>query len=144
MSLPVGRRIAIDLGLTRNGIAISDREGIFATPLGSYSDEELLLTLKELAAEDDVLCIYVGLPKHLSGNEGSSAVFAREKAKIIAELDIAPVYLVDERLSTKSAERETEAVKRFGIDAVAAGQILEFALQGEKSKGNLFGEMFNG
>lgn len=140
MALPVGRRIAIDLGLARNGIAISDKEGIFATPVGSFSDAALLLSLKEIAAENEILCIYIGLPKHLSGHEGGSANIARDKAKIIAKAAIAPVRLVDERLSTKSAERETEAVKRFGIDAVAACQILEFALQGEKTKGDLFGE----
>lgn len=144
MSLPVGRRVAIDLGVARSGIAISDKEGLFANPVGSFSDETLLSALNELAGEDGIVCIYIGLPKHLSGNEGSSAAFAREKAKIIAAAKIAQVRLVDERLSTKSAERETELVKRFGIDAVAAREILEFSLQGERSRGEFFGEKIDG
>lgn len=140
MSLPAGRRIGIDFGLARNGIAISDREGILATPVGSYPDSSLIEVLNEMSREDEIVCIYIGLPKHLSGIEGSSATHAREKAEAILKARIAPVRLVDERLTTKSAERESEEVKRFGIDAVSARLILEFALQGERSIGEFFGE----
>ena len=61
----------------------------------------------------------------------------------MAQLRIAPVHLVDERLSTKSASAATELVDRFGIDAVAAAMILELALAGEKASGKRFGELVN-
>lgn len=140
MSLPIGRRVAVDLGPTRSGLAISDREGILAVPVGSFPDEILLQTLSEMALDDVIVQIYIGLPRHLSGSEGVSANMARAKAETIAKARIAPVRLVDERLTTKSAARDIEEVRRFGIDAVAAREILEFALQGERSSGEFFGE----
>ena len=52
-------------------------------------------------------------------------------------------FLVDERLSTKSANQSKELVEKFGIDAVAAAEILNLALAGERNSGKRFGEEVN-
>jgi RNase H-fold protein (predicted Holliday junction resolvase) len=64
-------------------------------------------------------------------------------ARKIADIKVAPVYLVDERLSTKSAIHAKELVERFGVDAVAAAEILELSLSGERNSGKRFGEAVN-
>ena len=143
MSLPNGRRVAIDFGQVRCGIASSDALGLLPSPLETLATEKIMERIKELSDEQAILTIYIGLPAHLSGQEGSSAQSTREFASKLAQLGIAPVYLVDERLSTKGAGAAKELVDRFGIDAVAAAMILELALAGEKASGNRFGELVN-
>ena len=143
MSLPNGRRVAIDFGQVRCGIASSDDLGLLPSPLETVATEKIMERIKELSDEQSILTIYIGLPAHLSGAEGSSAQLTREFASKLAQLRIAPVHLVDERLSTKSASAATELVDRFGIDAVAAAMILELALAGEKASGKRFGELVN-
>ena len=85
--------------------------------------------------------IYIGLPKHLSGAEGESAKAARELAANLAKMFKIPISLVDERLTTRSASVDSEAVRKYGIDAVAAKEILELALAGEKSSKKIFGDV---
>lgn len=143
MSLPNGRRVAIDFGQVRCGIATSDALGLLPSPLETVATEKIMERIKELSDEQSILTIYIGLPAHLSGAEGSSAQLTREFAGKLAQLHIAPVHLVDERLSTKSASAAKELVDRFGIDAVAAAMILELALAGEKASGKRFGELVN-
>ena len=143
MSLPSGRRLAIDYGQVRSGIAISDLLGLFASPLESVSTAALSQRLKDLAGEFEIQTIYIGMPSHLSGNEGASAGLVRTFAISLKHLAIAPVFLVDERLSTKSANQSKELVEKFGIDAVAAAEILNFALAGERNSGKQFGEEVN-
>jgi len=143
MSLPSGRRLAIDYGQVRSGIAISDINGLIATPLETISSSTLLDRLLEIGSEYEISAIYLGLPAHLSGAEGESARLVREMARKIADIKVAPVYLVDERLSTKSAFQAKELVERFGVDAVAAAEILELSLSGERNSGKRFGEAMN-
>jgi putative Holliday junction resolvase len=143
MSLPSGRRLAIDYGQVRSGIALSDINGLIATPLETILSSTLLDRLLEIGSEYEISAIYLGLPAHLSGAEGESARLVREMARKIADIKVAPVYLVDERLSTKSAIHAKELVERFGVDAVAAAEILELSLSGERNSGKRFGEAMN-
>lgn len=143
MALPSGKRIGLDVGAVRNGLAISDLLGMLATPLGSCPPDQLISKIHEICEQEEIAAIYVGLPLHLSGETGAAAQQAREIAELIAREKLAPVYLVDERLTTKSASMDPFEVKRFGIDAVAAREILRFALDGERSTGELFGEKVN-
>ena len=139
MTLSTGHRIAIDYGEKWIGIAISDDTGLIATPVGTIAAANLNKELLDLAQEKSISTIYVGLPFHLSGEEGQSAVRARLMAELIANLNIAPVRLVDERLSTSSASSDKSLIAKFGIDALAAVEILKFALEGERSQGRPFG-----
>lgn len=139
MTLKTGHRIAIDFGEKWFGLAISDVSGLVASPVGTYEKQELIAKLREISTEREMVVIYFGLPLHLSGNEGASSGAARAAAKAIQDLGIAPVRLVDERLSTKSAADDKSMVDRYGIDAMAAVEILRFALEGERIQKRFFG-----
>jgi putative Holliday junction resolvase len=138
---PTGRRLALDYGASRIGIAVSDASGILATPLTVTSIDQIENELTRIYKEEEFKIIYIGLPKHLSGAEGESARAARALAANLARLFKVPISLVDERLTTRSAAADSDAVKKYGIDAVAAKEILELALAGEKNSKKIFGDV---
>jgi len=113
------RSLGLDVGDKRTGVAISDPQGILATPLTVFTnkDEDALIDeILKLVEQYKAECVVVGLPRRLSGELGTQAskvtVFAdklswRAKRSNLNQLD---VQLWDERFSTKAAERlKTEA-----------------------------------
>lgn len=140
MPMNPGRRVAIDFGEKWVGLAISDSSGLIASPVATLASDKLFEKLHEISLEGPISVIYLGLPLHLSGEEGKSASAARSVATQIQNLSIAPVRLVDERLSTKTASMDKSLVAKYGIDAVAATEILKFALAGEKLQNRPFGK----
>ena len=70
------RVLALDHGTARIGCAISDPSGTLATPLPVIEPPEAR-AVAELVAEHEVERVVVGLPVHLSGEEGSQAGLAR-------------------------------------------------------------------
>jgi len=136
----LGIKLGIDFGTQRIGLASADPSGIAIAPIGSYSIEEIFEKIQEIANQNMISVIYLGLPKHLGGLEGQSANSVRQFALKIKALNLAPVFLVDERLTTTSANLKKDLVQKYGIDAIAAAEILEFALNGERNLGGFFGE----
>jgi putative holliday junction resolvase len=143
-----GVRLAIDWGDARIGVAACDPEGTLAYPLRTVrAGVAELAELIAVAAEHEPIEIIVGLPRSLSGGEGSAAAKARERAARLAGAIRVPVRLVDERLTTITAsQRLHEGGKRAKeqrelIDAAAAVAILEQALAFEQSGGKPPGEL---
>lgn len=131
------RRLAVDVGTARVGLAIS--EGSLALPLESLTaDESVVALVAEVIQERNVEVVYVGLPLNLKGDFTSSTSKAVEFGRALAELGIT-VRMIDERLTTKSAQQLLQTsgkrVKesRQYIDAQAAALILDFALSSERS-----------
>jgi putative Holliday junction resolvase len=143
MALKPGHRIAIDYGEKWIGIAMSDSSGLIVSPVGTIAATDLEKELLKISEQNSISTIYVGLPIHLSGDEGLSASKARALAGRINLLNIAPVRLVDERLSTSSATSDKSLIAKFGIDALAAVEILKFALDGERSQEQPFGSQLD-
>jgi putative Holliday junction resolvase len=142
MSELLGRRIALDIGTVRVGIAQSDTAGISLTPLPVVPIDQIIEEIKSMVSNDLIAVIYVGLPKHLSGAEGASAAHVRKVSEALAEQVEVPIRLVDERLTTKSAMdiiRQRPELAGSDLDSVAALSILEFALAGERNRGEFFG-----
>jgi putative holliday junction resolvase len=137
--LPSGRRMALDFGLSRIGVAISDPLGDFSFPVTVVDQDLWESQLPQIIAEYEPEIIYLGYPIKMAGSEGSSASLAREFGKELSQYFAGPIHLVDERLTTKSAEsllRESginSKASRSRIDAEAANLILDFALAIEKS-----------
>lgn len=102
-----GRLLGLDYGTKRLGIAISDMEQRLAGSLevhqrcGPQGDAR---RLKQIVAEQHVIGIVVGLPVHMSGDEGGKAREAREFGNWVAEVTERPVQFWDERFSTATAE----------------------------------------
>lgn len=144
----LGVRLGIDPGEARIGVAYADPYGILASPLDTVPrGEGDLAALARLVAEHDADLVYVGLPRSLRGGEGPSAARVREFAAGLAErLAPVPVHLVDERLSTVTAEGVLREQGRKGrrrravVDQAAAVVILQAALDTERTSGRAVGE----
>ncbi len=138
MSDQKGRRIlALDFGSRRIGAAVSDPLGITAQPLSAIprrGDRRDIEAIGAIVREYDADRVLIGLPLHLSGEEGTQAKQARLFAeKIRKQLEI-PVDTWDERMTTAQAERHLIASgvrreKRKEIrDSLAAVFLLQSAL----------------
>ena len=104
------RRVGVDVGTVRVGVASSDPDGLLATPVetvprGTGADGGVA-RIAEIVREHGAVVVYVGLPRHLSGREGSASEAARNYGVHLARaVAPVPVRLVDERMSTVSAHR---------------------------------------
>ncbi|MFX4292201.1 Holliday junction resolvase RuvX [Streptomyces bohaiensis] len=140
-----GRRLAVDVGDARIGVASSDPDGLLATPVETVPGKDRQAALRRLGAivaEYEPLEVVVGLPRSLSGQEGPAAAkvrdFAGELAKLVTPV---PVRLVDERMSTVTAAQSMRASGvssrkgRSRIDQAAAVVILQSALETERASG---------
>lgn len=141
MAIRSGRRLGVDVGRARIGIAVCDRDGLLATPVETVrrDDSSDLRRILEIADEYDALELVVGLPLSMSGGDTPSTDDARAFAARIAEHR--PVRLVDERLSTVTAQRglhqagKNTKKSRSVIDQAAAVIILQHALDHERRAG---------
>ena len=148
-----GVRLGIDPGDARIGVARSDPTGFLATPVetvkrGRGDLQRLKAIAAEIAEESTLLEIVVGLPRSLKGGENPATekvrLFAALLAKRVAPV---PVRLVDERLTTVSAEAVLREVGRKGqdrrsvVDQAAAVMILQHALDTERTSGRAPGEL---
>lgn len=133
---PSGRVLALDIGRSRTGLAISDVTGTLATPLGVITAQpplaDVLRTADQLAAEADGLAaIVVGRPLHLDGRPSEQTAEVDAFVARLRTRTTLPVYLQDERLSSVEAEarlavRETDWRRRKArLDAAAAAVILQ-------------------
>jgi putative Holliday junction resolvase len=143
--IPKGRRLALDYGLVRIGVSVSDPDGQFAFPSEVLDTHDWERGLSTLITEYEPVVIYIGFPINLSGDEGSSARLARDFALEIASIFDGEIRLVDERLTTKSALNEmkasgkSEKESRSVIDAAAATHLLEGILLRERSQQSFAG-----
>jgi len=147
-----GVRLGLDPGDARIGVARSDPSGFLASPVETLRrGKGDLARIARLARDDDAFEIVVGLPRSLSGGEGPAAAKTREfAARLAARVAPVPVRLVDERLTTVSAEAMLRDRGRKGqqrravVDQAAAVLILQHALDTERSTGAPPGELVEG
>lgn len=138
-----GVRLGVDFGSVRIGVAASDPDGIMAFPVETVvRGEGDVARVATIASDRGAIAIFVGLPKTLKGEDGTSAAMAEEFARGLAELTTADVRLIDERFSTTTASRaltgagKSAKKQRQVIDQAAAVVILESALDVDR-QGNL-------
>jgi putative Holliday junction resolvase len=151
-----GVRLGVDVGTVRVGVALSDPDGILATPVTTLArvpdtrpapTDPDVRALVDLVREHAAVGVVVGLPRSLSGDEGPSAALARAYAAVVAAC-VAPVRvrLVDERLTSVDAHRALRESgvagrrQRAVVDQAAAVLILQSALDTERSTGAPPGE----
>lgn len=144
MALSRGRRLGIDVGLARIGVAVSDPDSILATPVETVhvSDgpkntaapwgKEITRVL-DLAREYDAVAVIVGLPASLAGRHTQSTEMARSFCEQLAAVlpDEVELRTTDERLSTVQATGQLHSAgknakkQRSIIDQAAAVAILQ-------------------
>ncbi|GAB3212273.1 Holliday junction resolvase RuvX [Marinactinospora thermotolerans] len=151
-----GVRLAVDPGDARIGVARSDPSGTLATPVETVRrGRGDLDRLAGLVLEHEAREVIVGYPASLSGEEGPAARNARAFAAALArKLAPVPVRLVDERLTTVTAQTQLRSGASFGkrgahggrarrgvIDQAAATVLLQSALDTERQTGRPPGEL---
>jgi putative Holliday junction resolvase len=141
-----GRRLAVDVGKARIGLATTDVHAILASPLATVSrSADIQISIAEIlsfvASEGSVIEIYVGLPTNLKGQLTQSTEDAVTFAEILTAASEIPVLLIDERFSTSVANAQLREIgksqksARSTIDQMAAVAILEYALNIESNSG---------
>ena len=145
-SLRLGRRIGIDFGVARIGVAVSSVDAIICGPLATVpNNDDALACVLGLIAEQEPIEVYVGLPLNLRGEHTQSTELAITFAKLLSQSGVSNLRMVDERMSTRAAQSQLHASGKNSrqsksvIDAAAATLIVESALSYERATGNLPG-----
>jgi putative Holliday junction resolvase len=145
-SLRLGRRIGIDFGVARIGVAVSSVDAIICSPLETVpNNDEALVHVLGLIAEQEPIEVYVVLPLNLQGEHTQSTELAITFAKMLFQAGVSNLRMVDERMSTRAAQSQLHASGKNSresksvIDAAAATLIVESALSYERATGNLPG-----
>ncbi|HEY3068933.1 MAG TPA: Holliday junction resolvase RuvX [Gaiellaceae bacterium] len=116
--------LALDYGSARTGVAVSDPTGTVARPLAvveQAATEAGLARLLELAREEEVERIVVGLPVTLRGEHGAQAQETDRFVELLRAATDLPVESFDERFTTKLADASGAKAEQ---DAVAAAHLL--------------------
>ena len=130
----IGKKLGVDYGDVRTGLAVSDPSGLIATGVGTVKPGGMRNTARAVAAaaeEHGCVGIVVGLPKNMDGSEGFRAETVRAFASLLGEETGLPVELFDERLSTVEAHRMMDLTGTHGkkrrdtVDTLSAQIILQ-------------------
>ncbi|MDR1195738.1 MAG: Holliday junction resolvase RuvX [Endomicrobium sp.] len=132
----MGRIMGIDYGIKRIGIAMTDIMRIVASPFDTVDSSESVkknaLKIVEIAQNNDVSEIVVGIPVNMNGTEGEMAETVRKFIEEIKKISSMQIFEMDERLTTAQAERmlieegNVSRGKRKGLkDKLAASFILQ-------------------
>lgn len=128
------RLLGVDYGTVRVGLAICDPERIIASPLATYERRDAEKDtdyFRKLVIAEVVGGLVVGLPVHMSGDEGGKAAEARAFGNWLATVTGLPVVYWDERYTTVAAEDHLRAAglssekRKERRDRVAAQILLQ-------------------
>ena len=132
------RLLALDPGERRTGVAVSDELGLFAHPrpaLLQRNTAELVESVAQMVADEQISEVIVGLPLSLSGRESEQTERAREFANRLRQRLNVPVTEWDERLSSVQAARTVRGRERRAagdLDSAAAAVILQAVLDSRR------------
>ena len=116
--------LALDYGSARTGVAVSDPTGTVARPVEvveQAASDAGIARLLELARDEDVERIVVGLPITLRGEHGAQADETDRFVELLRAATDLPIESFDERFTTKLADATGG---QAGQDAVAAAHLL--------------------
>lgn len=136
-----GRTLALDVGQRRTGLAVSDSDGLLATPYSTITaktPQKDIAAILAIAREEEIGLIVVGMPLSLDGTVGSQARLTLDFCDALRAASHVPVETWDERYSTVEAEvRLHEAGiapsrNRARLDAAAAAVLLQSYLDAHR------------
>ncbi len=132
--------LALDFGMARTGMALTDASGLIARPAGFVkraSTSAGLARIAEVIAHNDIETVVVGLPVGLDGSETTQTRRARSFAAQLRQYlgqnscKAPEIVMYDERLTTRMAEqtirvnsKQNEVAETGKLDSVAACHIL--------------------
>ena len=131
-----GRRLGVDPGSARVGVAVCDPDGLLATGLTTLNRDKKtasdIAALARLVLEYEIIEVVIGRPTSLSGHAGRAVEVADAyAAQVAAAIAPVPVSRVDERFTTVSASGALRAAgmnarqQRSVIDQTAAAVMLQ-------------------
>ncbi|MCB0430444.1 MAG: Holliday junction resolvase RuvX, partial [Flavobacteriales bacterium] len=130
----MSRILAIDYGLKRTGLAVTDPLQMIANPLDTIPSNELIPFLKKYLASEEVERFVLGEPKRLDGSETHSSKGVADCMKLLEKsFPQIPVNLVDERFTSKMATaailsagaKKSQRQDKALVDKVSAVIILQ-------------------
>ncbi|MBU6382959.1 MAG: Holliday junction resolvase RuvX [Verrucomicrobia bacterium] len=128
----MARIAAIDFGLKRIGLAVSDAKRKIALPVNVVEGgKKALHNIRESLPLKEIDLILIGLPIEMNGKKGAMAAVVEEFAKMLHDALGIPIQLVDERLSSKGADTQLKEIslnrksRSEKIDMVAAMLLLQ-------------------
>ena len=129
------RYLGLDLGSRTLGVAVSDKTGLIASLVKTIRHNEeydkLLDEVKKLVNELEIDAIVLGFPKNMNNTIGPKGELSLEFKEKLENILTIPVYLQDERLTTKSATdmlisgNVSRRDRKKVVDSVAATIILQ-------------------
>ena len=128
------RIMAIDYGIKRTGISVTDPLKIIATALTTIPSADLITFLKKYCNDELVELIIVGMPRNLDNSDTHGTVPARNAIeKIRKEFPLIPVHEVDERFTSKMAKdamiqmnmKKKDRRNKGTVDQIAATIMLQ-------------------
>ena len=130
----MARILAIDYGLKRTGLAVTDELQIIASGLTTVKTKELLIFLKDYTGKEQVELFLVGEPKQLDNTASESEAFILPfLEKLKKQFPLIPVQRVDERFTSKmafqtmidSGLKKNQRRNKALIDEISATLILQ-------------------
>lgn len=134
----MARILAIDYGLKRTGLAVTDPNQIIASPLETVRTHDLLDFLKDYCKNEEVERIVIGMPKNLNNKDTDSTRFVRSFINLLQKsFRGLPIHEVDERFTSKIAfqamidggMKKKDRRKKENIDKLSATIILQSFLE---------------
>jgi putative Holliday junction resolvase len=102
----MARILAIDYGLKRTGIAVTDPLQIIATGLTTVESPKLIPFLKDYLRKEAVELILIGEPKNWDDSDTHATPLVRQiMVRLQKEFPAIPLKPVDERFTSKMASR---------------------------------------
>ena len=135
--------LGMDLGTMTLGIAISDKQGIIASPyklIRFKAIEDAVKEVLDIIEEEKIEVLVLGLPKNMNNTLGFASERSLNFKKLLEEKTNLKIELIDERLSTVEAERVlieenmSRKKRKDYIDCAAAAIILDTYLRREEKK----------
>lgn len=131
--MSITRILGLDVGDSRIGVALSDPQGILASPLTiiNRTDEKVDIgAIVDIIGRNEVGRIVVGLPLSMDGSQGEQVDKVRAFEVALRRHTEVPVEFWDERLTTMAAKRMVRLVRKktergIRYDAMAAALILQ-------------------
>ncbi|OGL44337.1 MAG: hypothetical protein A2161_04545 [Candidatus Schekmanbacteria bacterium RBG_13_48_7] len=126
--------LAVDFGLKRIGLAISDETQTIAFPLKILkiqNNKEGIRMITDIVNKESISKTIVGLPLNMDGSEGFACESVREFVKLLQKTILIPVECFDERVTTLFAEKSllecdlSRQKRKQKTDKIAAAILLQ-------------------
>ena len=130
----MARIMALDIGIKRTGVAVTDSLQLIASPLDYVETEKIFQYLASYVSREEVEAIVIGDPKNLQGNETDATKTVHDLyRRLVNKFDSIEFILIDERFTSKMAldtmirggSKKKDRRVKGNIDKISAAIILQ-------------------